>query len=64
MRAFLAVGLVFIGIYALSWIVTCGLIWVVCACFDLAFKWSVATGVWVLILLAKSIFSHHVTVKR
>ena len=43
-------------IYALSWIVTCGVVWLVTLCFGWTFKWSIATGIWLLILLAKWIF--------
>ena len=64
MTVFLVAALAFVALYALSWIVTCGLFWVVCACFDLVFTWSVATGVWIIFLVAKSIFSHHTTVKK
>lgn len=48
-------------IYSLSWIITCGLIKLVTLCFGWTFKWSIATGIWVVILIAKTIFSHHST---
>lgn len=41
----------------LSWIITCGLILVVCKCFSLAYSWKIATGIWVLFLLARWIIS-------
>lgn len=44
-------------IYALSWIVTCGIIWLVTLCFGWTFNWAIATGVWILILLARWIFN-------
>ena len=31
--------------YALSWIVTCGIIKLITMCFGLTFKWSIATGI-------------------
>lgn len=40
----------------LSWIVTCGLVYLVTLCFGLAFSWGVATGVWAIMLLLKAIF--------
>ena len=58
---FLAI-LILIACYALSWIVTCGIIKLITMCFGLTFKWSIATGIWLLICILKSIFN--VTVKK
>lgn len=46
------------GLYALSWIVTCGVIKLITLCFGWTFKWSIATGIWLIICIAKSIFGH------
>ena len=46
----------------LSWIVTCGIIKLITMCFGWTFKWSVATGIWLIICLLQSIFK--VTVKN
>lgn len=54
--------LLFIAGIALSWIITCGIIKLIAMCFGLTFKWSVATGVWLVICLLKSIFN--VTIKK
>ena len=58
--------LVFIAIlavcYGLSWIVTCGIIKLITMCFGWTFKWSIATGIWLIICLLRGIFS--VTVKK
>jgi hypothetical protein len=51
-------------IYALSWIITCGLIALICLCFHWTFSWLTATGIWLVILILKSIFSHTTTVKK
>ena len=48
--------------YGLSWIVTCGIIKLITMCFGLTFKWSIATGIWLIICILKSVFS--VTVKK
>ena len=60
------VALVVIGIlvfaYGLSWIVTCGIIKLITMCFGWTFKWSVATGIWLIICILRSIFN--VTVKN
>ena len=60
------VALVVIGIlvfsYGLSWIVTCGIIKLITMCFGWTFKWSIATGIWLIICILRSIFN--VTVKN
>lgn len=55
---------IFMAIYALSWIITCGIIKLITLCFGWAFSWRIATGIWLLICIAKSIFRHDVTVKK
>lgn len=55
-------GLLFL--YGLSWITTCGIIKLITLCFGLTFSWLTATGVWLILCILKSIFSHHTTVKR
>ena len=61
-----AVALVVIGIlalaYGLSWIVTCGIIKLITMYFGWTFKWSIATGIWLVMCLLQSIFK--VTVKN
>ena len=61
-----AVALVVIGIlvsaYGLSWIVMCGIIKLITMCFGWTFKWSIATGIWLIICVLRSIFN--VTVKN
>ena len=48
--------------YGLSWIVTCGIIKLITMCFGWTFKWSIATGIWLIICILRSIFN--VTVKN
>lgn len=48
--------------YGLSWIATCGIIKLITMCFGLTFKWSIATGIWLIIFILRSIFN--ITVKR
>lgn len=54
--------LVLVVCYGLSWIVTCGIIKLITMCFGLTFKWSISTGIWLIICILKSIFN--VTVKN
>lgn len=58
------VAVVLIIGYAISWIVTCGIIKLITLCFGWTFKWSVATGIWFIMCLARTVFSHHTTVKK
>lgn len=63
----IAVGVavaILVLVYAASWIVTCGLIKLITMCFGWTFKWSVATGIWLLIMVAKKIFSNTTTVNN
>lgn len=47
---------VVILLYSVSWIVTCGVIKLITMCFGLTFKWSVATGIWLVMALLRTIF--------
>lgn len=49
---------IFIAIlsYSVSWILACGVIKLITMCFGLTFKWSVATGIWIVLVLFRSIF--------
>lgn len=53
-----------VAVYALSWIVTCGIIKLITMCFGLTFSWGIATGIWLIWILLKSLFSNNVTVKK
>lgn len=48
--------------YGLSWIITCGIIKLITMCFGLTFKWSIATGIWLIICILKSVFN--ITAKK
>lgn len=43
-------------LYGFSWIVTCGIIKLITLCFGWTFKWSIATGIWLVICILKSVF--------
>lgn len=44
-------------LYGISWIATCGVIKLITLCFNWKFKWSIATGIWLILCLAKNIFN-------
>lgn len=58
------VALVTIAILGLSWIGTCGIIKLITMCFGWTFSWGIATGVWLIMCLARTVFSNNTTVKK
>ena len=52
----------FLVLGAISWLITCGIFYLITLCFGLEFSWLAATGVWLIMVLLRSIFS--VTVKN
>lgn len=54
----LIIGFILIVIlaYAVSWLATCGIIKLITLCFGLTFKWSISTGIWLALILAKTVF--------
>ena len=48
--------------YGISWIATCGIIKLITMCFGWEFSWAIATGIWLIICILKSVFN--VTVKK
>ena len=59
--AVVVIGLLVV-LYGISWIVTCGIIKLITMCVGWKFSWAIATGIWLIICILKSIFS--VTVKK
>ena len=53
-----------LAIHGISWIVTCGIIKLITLCFGLEFSWEIATGIWLITVLLRSIFKSHVNVKK
>ncbi len=42
--------------YALSWISTVGIIKLITLCFGWSFSWAIATGIWLVLVLATPVF--------
>lgn len=51
-----AVILILVAAYGASWILTCGVIKLITMCFGLSFKWSTATGIWLVLLVLETVF--------
>lgn len=37
----------------ISWVITCGIIWLIALCFGLTFSWAIATGIWLILWLIR-----------
>ena len=48
---FLIALILFAVMLGISWIGTCGIIYLITLCFGLTFKWAIATGIWLILLL-------------
>ena len=44
--------------FGFSWILTCGVIKLITLCFGWQFKWSIATGIWLVMCLARTVFKN------
>ena len=44
--------------FGFSWIVTCGVIKLIIMCLGWQFKWSIATGIWLVMCLARTVFKN------
>ena len=61
--AFLII-LIIAGLVFLEWIVTVGIIKLITLCFGWTFKWSIATGIWLIICILQSIFKSNINIER
>lgn len=46
-----------IAVLAISWISTCGIVYLIALCFKFAFDWALATGIWLVLLLLGGLFN-------
>lgn len=63
-RGAIAVLFLSVMLIAFSWLVTCGLVKLITLCFGLVFSWPIATGIWLIMILLRSIFKNTTTVKK
>lgn len=52
----IAVIVTVLFLYGVSWIATCGVVKLITICFGWTFKWSIATGIWLLLWLLGGLF--------
>lgn len=56
--------ILFLALCVISYLITCGLVYLICLCFSLTFTWKIATGVWLLMWLLKGVFNITVNNKK
>lgn len=52
----LAVVVLLVGLYGISWIAACGIIKLITLCFGWTFSWPIATGIWLVMCLLRTLF--------
>jgi hypothetical protein len=50
------ITLLIVVLYALSWLITCGLVKLITLCFGWAFSWPIATGIWLILVAVKHLY--------
>lgn len=45
-----------IFLLTLSWLMTCGIVYLISLCFGFAFTWAIGSGVWLVLLLLGGLF--------
>lgn len=45
--------LIVVGMFGISWIITCGIVKLITMCFGLKFTWLIGTGVWLILCLLR-----------
>lgn len=64
LKKIIIVLIAYFAVFSFSWLITCGLIKLITMCFGLTFSLGIATGVWLLMFLLRSVFGKNVTVKK
>lgn len=48
----------FFFMFAISWICTCGVVYLITLCFGWTFSWAVSTGIWLILCLLMACFKN------
>lgn len=41
---------------AISWALTCGVLYLITLCFSIVFSWKIATGIWLILFILTQFF--------
>ena len=55
MKKFIIKLIIILLLCAISWLITCGIIYLISLCFGFEFSWLIATGIWLVMVLIKSL---------
>lgn len=64
LKTVIIVAIVTAMVLSLSWICTCGLIKIITICLGCSFSWSIATAIWLLLYMLKTIFDNTIAMKK
>ena len=64
MTGCLAAIIVLFLILAISWGATCGILYLIALCFNIAFSWPIATGTWLILFLLSCFFKSSNSAKK
>lgn len=60
----LLVFIIWLGIMIVDFLLTAGIVWLVCFAFGLVFSWKMVLGIWAIIAILHSIFSKNIHVNK
>ena len=63
-RGIIAVLFLMAALIAFNWIVICGIIKLITLCFGWTFSWSIATGIWLVMILLIMVFAQSSSSKK
>ena len=63
-RGTIAVRFLMAGLIAFNWIVICGIVKLITLCFGWTFSWSIATGIWLVMILLRMVFAQSNSSKK
>ena len=55
MKSLMLTIIVIVGYSLISWVITCGILWLICLCFGLEFSLLIASGIWLVLVLLGAI---------
>lgn len=56
--------IVLVLIFGLDFIITAGILFLICWCFQITFTWKLAFGIWLIILLLAGLFKSRVKIEK